>query len=228
MGELLQHGETMVLLKGGKGGRGNLHFKSSTNRAPREFEQGLPGERGEFLFLLKTIADVGLVGFPNAGKSTLTGMITKARPKTASYPFTTLFPSVGVIDFPEHHSRLKLADIPGLIQGAHENKGLGHRFLRHIERTTVLALIVDMAAVDGRDPRKDYRHLLRELECYSPELLDKPRIVIANKMDEANATEWLRKFKRSVKTEIIPVSCLLGEGLELLKQRFWQSVHGLI
>ncbi|MCD8482871.1 MAG: GTPase ObgE [Verrucomicrobia bacterium] len=223
--ELLEHGQQFILLKGGKGGRGNLHFKSSTNRAPRQFEEGLPGERGEFLFLLKTIADIGLVGFPNAGKSTLTGMITKATPKTAAYPFTTLFPSVGVIEFPQQYTRLKLADIPGLIQGAHENKGLGHRFLRHIERTKVLALIIDMAAIDGRDPRKDYRHLLRELECYSPALLDKPRMVIANKMDEPDAPEWLRKFKRSVKIEIVPVSCLLGEGLDQLKEKFLQLVR---
>jgi GTP-binding protein len=228
LAELLVPGEQVLLLKGGNGGWGNIHFKSSVNRAPRQFKEGAVGESGEFKFLLKCIADLGLVGFPNAGKSTLTGMITDAHPKTAAYPFTTLNPNIGVIRYDELYRRLRLADIPGLIQGAHENKGLGHRFLRHIERCKILVLIIDMAGTDGRKPMDDYKILLDELECYNPELLEKPRLVIANKMDEPTAVDFLKKFKRKYKQiEVIPVSCLLETGLPELKQRFIELVDAI-
>lgn len=216
--ELLTHGQTVVLLKGGKGGLGNIHFKSSTNQAPREFTEGEKGQSGSFRLVLKTIADVGLVGFPNAGKSTLLGTLTNAHPKTASYPFTTLFPSVGVLENPETYRRLTLADIPGLIEGASENKGLGHRFLRHIERCRLIAFVIDMSAVDGREPADDLRVLRGELEAYLPALVAKPFVVIANKMDEPDAAENLKVFRKVHGDAVIPVSCLTEEGLDALRE----------
>ena len=181
--EIVEDGQRVVICRGGNGGWGNTHFKTSTHRAPKRANPGLDGQRGEYRLILKSIADVGLVGFPNAGKSSLTGRLTKARPKTAAYPFTTLHPQIGVIEYPDRvrePRRLLLADIPGLIEGAHENRGLGHRFLRHIERCALLLFLIDMAGTDARDPREDYAHLLRELELYGAELPDKPRLVVAN------------------------------------------------
>jgi GTP-binding protein len=215
------------LCKGGNGGWGNLHFKTSTNRAPRQANPGHPGEQGVFRLVLKSIADVGLVGYPNAGKSSLTNRITKARPKTAAYPFTTLHPQIGVIEYPEKYDRLQLADVPGLIEGAHEDRGLGHRFLRHIERCTLLLLIIDMAGVDGRDPREDYAHLLQELGLYDAALLAKPRLVAANKMDLPAAAGNLKKFRRKHKVDVLEISCLEGEGLEELKQELRKRVRRL-
>jgi GTPase len=225
--EVLQHEERIVLVPGGNGGWGNTHFKSSTNRAPRRANPGQPGGKAAFRLVLKSIAEVGLVGFPNAGKSSLTKLITRARPRTAAYPFTTLHPQIGIIEYPDYHERVTLADIPGLIEGAHENRGLGHQFLRHIERCRLLLLIVDMAAIDGRDPGDDYRHLLRELELYDPALLEKPRLVAANKMDEENATKFLRKFRRLNKVEVLPISCLTEEGIPQLKDELYRRVRAL-
>ncbi|MGE9291780.1 MAG: Obg family GTPase CgtA, partial [Puniceicoccales bacterium] len=164
--ELLEHDQCVRLLRGGEGGMGNLHFKSSTNQAPREFTEGKPGQTGEFVFSLKTIADVGLIGFPNAGKSTLLARLTNATPKSAPYPFTTVDPFVGMTPENEDHDyrKLAIADIPGLIEGAAENRGLGHRFLRHVERCRVLLIVIDGAATDGRDPLEDYQVLLKEME----------------------------------------------------------------
>ena len=175
--------------------------------------------------MLKSIADVGLVGFPNAGKSSLTNAITQARPRTAAYPFTTLHPQIGVINFPEAYDRLLMADVPGLIEGASDNRGLGHRFLRHIERCALLTFMIDMAAVDGRDPRDDYATLLAELEAYDPSLIEKPRLVVANKMDLEGAKQQLTKFKRKHKVPVVPVSCESGEGLDLLKQTLLEKVR---
>lgn len=223
--ELTEHGQQHTLLKGGRGGLGNLHFKTSTNRAPRKYTAGKPGETGEFVFVLKTIADAGLVGFPNAGKSTLTGLITSAQPRTGAYPFTTLRPTVGIINYEERYETLVMADIPGLIEGANENRGLGHRFLRHIERCKILIIIVDIAAVDGRDPKDDYTQLLTELELYNPMLLEKPRIVIANKMDEPAAEENLKEFQAAFpEIKVIPVSCMTEEGIPELKETIYQMV----
>ena len=222
--EVLEDGQEIVLLKGGKGGFGNTKFKSSTNRAPRKTGPGEPGEVGEFRLELKSIADVGLVGFPNAGKSSLTNLITKARPKVAAYPFTTLQPQIGVIEYPEEYDRIVLADVPGLIAGASENKGLGHRFLRHIERCKILLLILDMAGTDTRDPRDDYKQLLKELELYDPALLDKPRLVAANKMDLAVAKANLAKFKRRHKVDVVEISCLAGSGLDKLRKELLKRV----
>ena len=226
--EIIADGQRVVLCKGGNGGWGNTHFKTSTNRAPKRANPGHLGESGQYRLVLKSIADVGLVGFPNAGKSSLTTRITKARPKTAAYPFTTLHPQIGVIDFPDERRgdrRLLLADVPGLIEGAHENRGLGHRFLRHIERCALLIFIIDMAGADARDPRDDYKHLLNELKLYDKALLDKPRLVVANKMDLPEFAPNLAKFQRRFKTvDVQEISCLSGDGLETLKKELLKRV----
>lgn len=222
--ELTEHGERIVLLAGGKGGLGNMNFKSSVNQAPRRTTPGYPGEAGEFRLVLKTIADLGLVGFPNAGKSTLTNVFTAARPKTAPYPFTTLHVNVGVIDYPDTHERLVMADIPGLIEGAHDNRGLGHQFLRHIERCTLLVFMIDMAGSENRLPWNDYQVLTQELSLYSPVLAQKPRLIVANKMDLPTAPKLLAEFRRRVSARVIPISCLAGEGLDTLRQELWQAV----
>lgn len=226
--EIIEDGQQIVLCKGGNGGWGNTHFKTSTNRAPRRANAGQEGEKGSYRFVLKSIADVGLVGFPNAGKSSLTQQITKARPKTAAYPFTTLHPQIGVIDFLDEvkgHRRLLLADVPGLIEGAHENRGLGHRFLRHIERCALLLFLIDMAGTDARDPREDYQHLVNELGLYDKALLKKPRLVVANKMDLPESAANLTKFKRKYRSaDILEISCLTGDGLEKLKKELLKRV----
>ncbi len=226
--EIIADGERIVLCKGGNGGWGNTHFKTSTNRAPKRANPGHPGARGEYRLVLKSIADVGLVGFPNAGKSSLTTRITKARPKTAAYPFTTLHPQIGVIEYGDEikgRRRLLLADVPGLIEGASENRGLGHRFLRHIERCALLIFLLDMAGSDARDPRADYKHLLHELELYDKAMLKKPRVVVANKMDLPEAAAQLAKFKRRYRTvDVLEISCLTGDGLERLKKELLKRV----
>ncbi len=224
--ELTQNQQRVVLLHGGKGGLGNLHFKSSTNRTPRQTTPGIPGEEGYFRLVLKTIADVGLVGYPNAGKSSLTNCLTKAHPKMAPYPFTTLHANVGIIEYPELYERISMADIPGLVEGASENRGLGHEFLRHVERCRLLLIMLDMAGTDARDPLEDYKHLLDELENYSPELLKKPVMVAANKMDEPAAADNLKRFKKKFKkVAVFKISCLSGEGLDELKAAMREQVR---
>ncbi len=225
--EMLEDGQRVTLLHGGNGGWGNTHFKSSVNQAPRRANDGQPGEEGKFRLVLKTVAEVGLVGFPNAGKSSLTNLITRAHPRCAAYPFTTLHPQLGVIEYPESYDRVTLADIPGLIDGASENRGLGHRFLKHIERCRVLLVMIDMAGTDHRDPVDDYRGLLRELGYYSESLLTKPRLVVANKMDVKGAGENLARFHREVTDPVTAISCLKGDGVETLKERILESVRAM-
>lgn len=206
-------GKRTLVAKGGRGGRGNARFATSTNRAPREYEAGTEGEEFTLDLELKTIADVGLVGFPNAGKSTLIGALTAAHPKVASYPFTTLYPVVGIVEYPDYY-RLSVADIPGLIDGAHENVGLGHAFLRHIERTGVLLFVLDMAGVDGRSPVDDLFSLRKELDYYQPGLSQRPSLIIANKMDLTGAMENLKALRQAVANEnitILPISAGYGE-----------------
>ncbi len=225
--ELLVHEEEFIICKGGSGGWGNTHFKSSVNQAPKRANPGTEGERGDYKFVLKIIADIGLVGFPNAGKSSLTNEITRAHPTIADYPFTTLNPHIGIIEYKEHYRRLVLADIPGLIKGASENRGLGHRFLRHIERCKLLCIIIDMAGTDGRDPNSDYEDLLIELENYDPELLEKPRLVVANKMDEDVAVENLKAFKKKHAVAVSPISCLSDEGIPELLTKFLEELTAI-
>ncbi len=226
--EVIADGQRVVICKGGNGGWGNTHFKTSTNRAPKRSNPGQEGEHGEYRLELKSIADVGLVGFPNAGKSSLMNAITNARPKTAAYPFTTLHPQIGVIDYSDllkGTKRLLLADVPGLIEGAHENRGLGHRFLRHIERCALLIFMIDMAGADARDPRDDYKHLLNELKLYDPAMLKKPRLVVANKMDLPAAAAELAKFRKRHRTvDVLEISCLEGDGLVRLKKELLKRV----
>ena len=215
--EILKPGSRTVILRGGKGGLGNLHFKSPTNQAPMQATPGQPGEEGRFKLILKTIADVGLVGFPNAGKSSLIRCFTKAQPKVANYPFTTLHPSVGVLT-EEEHRHLFMADIPGLIEGASQNKGLGYRFLRHIERCQALLMVIDMAGSDVREPWKDFEILRQELNNYGTHLTEKPFVVVANKSDLPEFQENLKIFRRkNPRVELFEISCLSGDGLAALK-----------
>lgn len=223
--DLTEHGQQFVLCRGGRGGLGNRNFATSTRQAPRFAQPGEPGEEGEFVFELRLIADVGLVGYPNAGKSTLLSAISHARPKIAPYPFTTLHPQIGIVEYADYE-RIVVCDVPGLIEGAHRNVGLGHAFLRHIKRCKVLVLLIDMAGADGRAPWDDYRQLLDELKLSDPLLLEKPRIVVANKMDEPVAGENLKKFKRRVpKTPVLSISAALDEGVEKFKQEIRRIVE---
>src|SRR5436190_9356431 len=216
--DLARDGQEFVLCRGGAGGKGNVHFKSSRNRAPRQYTDGEEGEQGHFMLELRTIADAGLIGYPNAGKSTLLRKISAARPKVAAYPFTTLHPIVGVIEFPGYR-RATVADIPGLIEGAHRGLGLGHEFLRHITRCPVLIFMVDIAGSEGRNPAEDLQNLRREIDLYDPTLSSRAWFVVANKMDLAGATENLKALQeRFPKLQIIPTSAAKGEGIEALKQ----------
>ena len=225
--ELLDHEQEVLLLEGGKGGRGNATFKSSINQTPRQFTEGKIGMEGEYKFTLKTIADIGLVGFPNAGKSTLLNVMSNATPKIDSYPFTTLVPTVGVIDYPDEFKTLTMADVPGLIEGAAENRGLGHRFLRHVERCKLLLFLLDLAATDGRNPCDDFEHLRKELVEYDPSLGEKPFLVAGNKIDEESADQYVKEFsQRFPDIELIPISAVLEENINILRHEFLQILFG--
>ena len=216
--DLTEHGQRFVLCAGGRGGLGNRNFATAARQTPRFAQPGEPGGEGGFLFELRIMAEVGLVGYPNAGKSTLLTAISHARPKVAPYPFTTLHPQIGIVEYADFH-RLTVCDVPGLIEGAHRNVGLGHEFLRHIERCKVLVLLLDMAGTDGRAPWDDFRNLLRELELYDPALLARRRLVVANKMDEPAAAENLKKFKRRIRqTPVLPIAAAFDEGIAEFKQ----------
>jgi GTPase len=223
--DLTQNGQRFILCKGGRGGLGNRNFATSVRQAPRFAQPGEVGGEGEYLFELRIMAEVGLVGYPNAGKSTLLTAISKARPKIAPYPFTTLHPQIGIVEYSDFF-RLTVCDVPGLIEGAHKNVGLGHSFLRHIERCKFIVLLLDMAGTDNRAPWDDYKNLLAELELYDPALLEKPRLVVANKMDEAVAEENLKKFKRKVrKTPVLPISAAFDEGVQKFKKMIREAIE---
>jgi GTP-binding protein len=222
--DLTQPGEELVLCQGGEGGKGNVHFKSSRNRVPTQYTEGGEGEEGHFYLELRTIADAGLVGYPNAGKSTLLTHISNAHPKIAPYPFTTLTPHIGVVDL-DGYRRITVADIPGLIEGAHDNVGLGHDFLRHIVRCKLLVFVLDMAGSEGREPLADLQSLRKELDLYDPTLSERPWVIVANKMDLEGSAEKLKGFKRRYKkVEIFPISADQGEGVEALKQRLGEII----
>ena len=226
--DLTQNGQRYVLCKGGRGGLGNRNFATSARQTPRFAQPGESGEEGHFKLELRLLAEVGLVGYPNAGKSTLLTAISKARPKVASYPFTTLHPQIGIVEYPDGH-RLVVCDVPGLIEGAHRNVGLGHAFLRHIERCKVLVLLVDMAGADARAPWDDYKQLVNELKLYDPALLERPCLVVANKMDEPAAGPNLAKFKRRIpKTRVLPISAAFDEGVERFRNEIRAAVDEVV
>ena len=215
--DLTQHGQEAVIAKGGVGGRGNIRFATSRNPAPNLAENGAPGEEKNIRLELKVIADVGLVGFPSVGKSTLLSVVSAARPKIADYHFTTLSPNLGVVDTEDGRSFV-MADLPGLIEGAHEGVGLGHQFLRHVERTRLIVHVIDMASIEGRDPYDDYVKINKELKAYDEKLMEKPQIIVANKMDIPNAKENLAHFQAKLPkdVEVFPISAITKEGLRQL------------
>ena len=225
MGELLSDSEQLMVARGGKGGIGNIHFVSSTHQAPTECTPGEPGEMRTLRLELKLVADVGLVGYPNAGKSTLLSQISNAHPKIASYPFTTLNPIIGTVEY-DDYSMLKVADIPGLIDGAHDGVGLGHDFLRHIERTRFLVFVIDMAGVDGRDPSQDYHNLREELRLYRPELDERPYLVVANKMDLPESWDRMKEFVESTGETPIVISAEKRDGVEQVKEQLYVRLLG--
>ena len=220
--EITENGEEQILLEGGMGGRGNWHFKSSTNQTPRYAQPGVDGLEGWFQIELKILADVGLVGFPNAGKSTLLSVITAAKPKIADYAFTTLKPNLGIVDYREYKSFV-MADIPGIIEGAAEGKGLGHRFLRHIERNSTLLFLIP---ADSDDIHKEYEILLNELKKHNPELLDKQRLLAISKTDMLDE-ELQEEIKNELPTGIpfVFISSIAQLGLQELKDKLWKMLN---
>ena len=216
--------DRFVLAKGGNGGWGNKHFATPTRQVPRFAKAGLPGQERQVILELKLLADVGLVGFPNVGKSTLLSVVSRAQPKIANYHFTTLFPNLGVV-WVEDGVSFVMADIPGIIEGAHNNRGLGHEFLRHITRCKVLVFVLDMAGSEGRDPIEDLQNLRTEIKLYSEDLAKQPWFVVANKMDLEGAEENLVNFRmRFPKVDVIPISALNGDGISRLRNRLDELV----
>jgi GTPase len=225
IGDLRAHGERMVVAQGGQGGRGNMHFATSTDRAPRRAEPGTAGEERSIRLELKLLADVGLLGFPNVGKSSLISRISAARPKIADYPFTTLVPNLGTVGLSDDRSFV-VADIPGLIEGAHAGAGLGDRFLRHLERTRLLVHLLDGSAT-GRTPLKDFETMNRELALYDPALAERPQIVVMNKIDLPDVRRRLKQFARPFerrKIEVHAISAATGEGIGPLLEVIWRRL----
>lgn len=219
--------QEFLICKGGKGGKGNHCFKSSTNQAPNICTPGLDGQSREIELELKLIADVGLIGIPNAGKSTLMSKLTAIKVKIGAYPFTTLYPNLSYIQFPDY-SRIFIADIPGLIENAHQNKGLGISFLRHIERSSVLLFVIDVSGFEGRDPRDDFKVLRNELSAYNPDLLNKPFLVALNKIDQEGAEEHLKNFYQEYpfdRNSLFPISAINAEGIDPLKEAMSKLVR---
>jgi len=226
MADLTEEGQRVLVAKGGRGGRGNARFVSSTNRAPRRTEPGVAGEERFLRLQLKLIADVGIVGFPNAGKSTLISRISAARPKIADYPFTTLSPNLGVVRLGDDRSFVA-ADVPGLIEGAHTGHGLGHQFLRHIERTKVLVHLVDVSGASGRDPVQDFDTILEELRLFDAKVAAKPQLVAATKMDavdDPSRVEALEHHVRALDLPFFRISAVAGTGLDDLLEAAWRQI----
>lgn len=219
--EITSHEEEKILAKGGRGGQGNTHFKSATNQAPRYAQPGEPGIEATFVLELKILADVGLVGFPNAGKSTLLSVVSAAKPKIADYPFTTLVPNLGIVSYRDGKSFV-MADIPGIIEGAHEGKGLGVRFLRHIERNSILLFMIP---ADSKDIKNEYNVLLNELKMYNPELLDKKRVMAVSKSDMLDE-ELIAEIRKDLPDlPRVFISSITGQGLNTLKDMLWKELN---
>jgi len=224
--DLKEDQQTFVAASGGRGGRGNARFKSSVNRAPRRSDNGQPGEMGKFFLELKLLADVAIIGFPNAGKSTLVSRISNARPKIADYPFSTLVPNLGVVQMSDYRSFVA-ADIPGLIEGAHTGKGLGLQFLKHTERSRILVHLLDFSVENDRDPIDDYHALQNELQSFSQSLYEKPQILVANKLDHPEAKDKLAKCRSRLKElspDVFSLSSVTGEGLPELLRRIQEML----
>ncbi len=217
LADLVEHGQSAVIAKGGRGGRGNSRFATPKNPAPDFSENGEPGEEIEVTLELKLLADVGLVGFPSVGKSTLLSIVSKAKPKIGAYHFTTIQPNLGVVVTPDQRSFV-MADLPGLIEGASEGVGLGHQFLRHVERTKVIVHVIDMSGLEGRDPYEDYTIINQELKAYAQRLEERPQIIVANKMDIPEAYDQLEQFKKKLNqpVKIIPISSYTRENIDQL------------
>ena len=223
--DLANNDDRVCIAAGGKGGRGNAHFARPEHQVPREFEPGEAGQERWLRLDLKLIADVGLVGLPNAGKSTLLSRLSRAKPKIASYPFTTLQPQLGIVEL-SGHRRFVMADIPGLIEGAHQGAGLGGEFLRHIERTSVILHLVDVGGTFGEaDPVEAYRTIRRELEQYSPTLAAKEEIVVANKVDLVGDPTSVEEFAETLKRPVLPISAIAGTGVSPMVEKIWQLLH---
>ena len=227
--DFIASGERFLAASGGRGGRGNARFATSTHQAPRRADPGQPGEQRTLRLELKLLADVGLVGFPNVGKSTLISRVSSARPRIADYPFTTLEPHLGVVGLDPERSFV-MADIPGLIAGAHEGRGLGVRFLKHVERTRLLVHLIDTAETSGRDPVEDYHVILSELASFSPEIAAKPMLLVASRVDAAGSSprlESLRRFARERGEPLFEISCVTGQGVEALKHAIWRKLESI-
>jgi GTP-binding protein len=221
--DLDRDGDSVIVARGGNGGRGNKHFATSTNRAPRQFERGQPGQTRNVTLELKLIADVGLIGKPNAGKSTLLSRMSRAHPEIADYPFTTKYPNLGLVRTGYDH-QFVMADIPGLIEGAHSGSGLGHEFLKHIERTKVLVHLVEPVPSDESNPLENYRTICEELRLYDPALVERPQIVCITKCELAEADSVLEEFTRELSSPVLPISAVTGQGLPQLVTRILEEL----
>ncbi len=224
--DLKAEGDSVIVARGGRGGHGNTHFKSSTNRAPRQHEQGLPGEERWIHLELKVIADIGLIGLPNAGKSTLLSRVSRAHPEIAAYPFTTKYPNLGTVSA-GLDTGFVMADIPGLIEGAHEGHGLGYEFLRHVERTRLLVHLVDAMPTDGSDPAANYRTIRRELEFYSPALARRPELLVLTKMDMTGGALAAERVAAELCREALTISAVTGQGIPPLIHRIAEMLAQL-
>jgi GTP-binding protein len=222
--DLARNGDTVVVARGGKGGFGNKHFATSTNRAPRQFERGEPGQSRNVSLELKVIADVGLIGKPNAGKSTLLSRLSRAHPEIADYPFTTKYPNLGLVRTGYDH-QFVIADIPGLIEGAHAGSGLGHEFLKHVERTKILVHLVEPAPSDGSDPLDNFRKIREELRLYDPTLAERREIVCVTKCELSEAEEVGRALDDEVKSPVLRISAVTGQGLPQLVSTILQELQ---